>query len=413
MSWCIYKHTNKINGKVYIGQTNCKPEVRWRNGEGYAKQEYFYRAIQKYGWDGFTHDILEDNINTQELADERERYYIALYHSCVYASQCNGYNMTSGGGGKAKWTPKEEQILIDYYASHQESKIDLSNVLALLPNYTKDQIINKASIMGLSNNPRASWTFEEDEILIENYRSMGSNVSKLLPNRSISAILQRASAYGLSYEDESLWTKEEENIIITYFPEEGVVGVEQRLPHRSKKSIQGKACTMGITMKNPNQNRNGHGHRPVMLLEEGKIFLSIADAHRETGDDAGGICECCQGIRYSVHNRHYLYADDPRTINPKQAIIDIEKQKALNNPRCKPVRCKTTNEIFISAAEGKRKYSNASKIGECCRGNRKTSGTLPDGTKLEWEFWYGEVKYNDRNNDNGRVSISSTKGGRL
>ena len=52
MSYKIYAHINKINGKIYIGQT-CRKNVnqRWRNGRGYINNVAFYRAIQKYGWD--------------------------------------------------------------------------------------------------------------------------------------------------------------------------------------------------------------------------------------------------------------------------------------------------------------------------------------------------------------------------
>lgn len=95
--WCIYKHTNKINGKCYIGQTCRNLSKRFgKNGYNYApySQVKFYNAIQKYGWDNFDHEILESDIPTLEEAYEKEKYYIKLYDSFK-----NGYNATSGGKG--------------------------------------------------------------------------------------------------------------------------------------------------------------------------------------------------------------------------------------------------------------------------------------------------------------------------
>ena len=62
--WVIYKHTNLINGKIYIGQTCQNPEDRWDYGCGYKKHNlHFYNAIKKYGWkEGFSHEIIEKNI---------------------------------------------------------------------------------------------------------------------------------------------------------------------------------------------------------------------------------------------------------------------------------------------------------------------------------------------------------------
>jgi hypothetical protein len=92
--YCVYKHTNKFNGKVYIGITSRSPEIRWNHGRGYKNNEYFYRAIQKYGWDeGFIHEVVVDGL-TKDVACKIETDLIAEYDSTNYK---NGYNCSSGG----------------------------------------------------------------------------------------------------------------------------------------------------------------------------------------------------------------------------------------------------------------------------------------------------------------------------
>lgn len=92
-NYCVYKHTNKLNGKVYIGLTGRKPEYRWNNGNGYKHSPYFYSAIQKYGWDNFYHEIIKDNITEQE-AQDLEIYLISKYNS---TNREFGYNTLLGG----------------------------------------------------------------------------------------------------------------------------------------------------------------------------------------------------------------------------------------------------------------------------------------------------------------------------
>ena len=57
-NYCVYIHINKINGKMYIGQTCQKPEKRWNSGKGYKDDVYFSTAIQKYSWDNFEHEVI-------------------------------------------------------------------------------------------------------------------------------------------------------------------------------------------------------------------------------------------------------------------------------------------------------------------------------------------------------------------
>lgn len=60
--FCVYKHTSP-SGKVYIGITQQRPEYRWQGGLGYRHNEYFFRAILKYGWNNFAHEILQSGLN--------------------------------------------------------------------------------------------------------------------------------------------------------------------------------------------------------------------------------------------------------------------------------------------------------------------------------------------------------------
>ncbi len=92
MSCCVYKHTAP-NGKCYIGITSTSLKRRCGNGSGYYKNEYFTKAIKKYGWENFTHEILFDNLE-QEEAERIERELIKKYSS---NDKRFGYNITDGG----------------------------------------------------------------------------------------------------------------------------------------------------------------------------------------------------------------------------------------------------------------------------------------------------------------------------
>lgn len=92
MSYCVYCHTNKINGKRYVGITKQKPENRWRNGNGYLGQ-VFHKAILKYGWEEFTHEILFTGLSESQA----EATEIELIRKWKTNDARYGYNASSGG----------------------------------------------------------------------------------------------------------------------------------------------------------------------------------------------------------------------------------------------------------------------------------------------------------------------------
>lgn len=90
--YVVYVHISPI-GLRYYGITSRDVKKRWKNGKGYIHNQYFYRAIQKYGWDSFTHEILAQGLNRQD-ACAMEEQLIAEYNT--QDPRC-GYNLSAGG----------------------------------------------------------------------------------------------------------------------------------------------------------------------------------------------------------------------------------------------------------------------------------------------------------------------------
>lgn len=104
----VYKATNKINGKVYIGITTktLKHRISIHKKDSKTKNTYFYKAIKKYGFDNFIWEEIDTASSIEELHD-KEIYYIKHYDS--FDNKEKGYNTTSGGGSLYQITEEERQ----------------------------------------------------------------------------------------------------------------------------------------------------------------------------------------------------------------------------------------------------------------------------------------------------------------
>lgn len=94
-AWTVYVHISP-SGKYYVGITSQKNiNGRWRNGEGYIHNTHFYRAIKKYGWGNFQHEIIAGNLHE----DEAKNFEKLLIQKLKSTDKNHGYNISLGGDG--------------------------------------------------------------------------------------------------------------------------------------------------------------------------------------------------------------------------------------------------------------------------------------------------------------------------
>lgn len=99
-NYCIYMIENKINKKIYIGQTyNFEKRVKEHKRTAYNKNNIcynypLYKDIREYGIENFDFKIIEKDIETKKTLNEKEFIYIEKYNS---TDPLIGYNLRCGG----------------------------------------------------------------------------------------------------------------------------------------------------------------------------------------------------------------------------------------------------------------------------------------------------------------------------
>lgn len=154
----IYKVTNKINGKLYIGQTSRTLQKRKsahiRNSFNHNALDYdcaFHKAIRKYGPDNFKWEVVH-TCNTVSESNEVERKLIAEYNTCHGV----GYNSNEGGGSGTGFRHSDE------------AKRKISEAGKSRPPITEEvkQNMSKAQLLSRQNGNRkeVEWTAEQREL---------------------------------------------------------------------------------------------------------------------------------------------------------------------------------------------------------------------------------------------------------
>jgi group I intron endonuclease len=120
----IYKITNIINNKSYIGQTRDlerRIKEHYSNAINVKLNRTLYAAIRKYGWINFVFETVEECTNKE--SNEKEIYYIKYFNT--YYGNHNGYNMTEGG--ETPWNYKISMKELGYIFENRKPRPKFTN----------------------------------------------------------------------------------------------------------------------------------------------------------------------------------------------------------------------------------------------------------------------------------------------
>ena len=147
----IYKITNTVNNKIYIGQTTLTLKERMQS---YYKEYRWGKrdrpialAMRKYGFENFNFEIIKDGIKTKKELDRLERKYIRLFKSfCVE----NGYNVELGGNGQGKHSKETKRKISEAQKgekNHMYGKMgELNKTSKKVIELTTGEVFESASI---------------------------------------------------------------------------------------------------------------------------------------------------------------------------------------------------------------------------------------------------------------------------
>lgn len=172
----IYKITNKINNKVYIGQTTQGLQTRWTrhiiSSKNRVDNYAFHNAINKYGPENFVIEVLE--YCEPEDLNEKEKYYIEFYDSLVP----KGYNIRLGGddcGRKAIYQLNlYDNQIVAKYASITEASIKIKGDASVIAKASKNR---RATAYGY--RWRLVDNYDASEEISDNYHLIGRPVYQL------------------------------------------------------------------------------------------------------------------------------------------------------------------------------------------------------------------------------------------
>lgn len=128
--YVIYKCTNLINGKMYVGKTYNFEKRKREHIYDIDNELPFHKALKKYGLDSFKWEIIDRATNEEDIK-EKEIYWIKRLNTCIHEKNSNGYNITLGGEGGVSWNSRPV-VQFSFEGEYLEEFISVASAAILL-----------------------------------------------------------------------------------------------------------------------------------------------------------------------------------------------------------------------------------------------------------------------------------------
>lgn len=263
----IYKITNNINGKVYIGQTIRPFNKRYPGGNiSHTCNEHLKSAIKKYGLSNFTIIEIFDVAFSKYELDMKEDFYISLYNSC---NREFGYNKQSGG---SNGIPTEETR-------------------------RKQSLSHKGKCLG-ANNPFFGKTHsEETKHLISEKNKGRVSPMKGKHHTEESKLANSVKHKGKNHPNfgKHLSEKTRENIS------------NSKMGHEVSKETREKISN---SLKGRYNGSNNPASKSIVCIETGEIFPCARDACKKYDINPANMSAHLNGRRKSVKKLHFKFTNN-------------------------------------------------------------------------------------------------------
>ena len=244
----VYITTNHVNGKQYIGQRKYDKQGKWKEylGSGIILS----RAIEKYGLENFSKEIIEE-CKTKKILNDREIYWINYYNA---VESDNFYNIASGGDGG------------NTIAGYTD---DQRNLLSTKLSDMRKGIINIGKNNGNSRRVICINTMKVFDTI--NEASIYYNVDKDAIQQCCSDANKRKTAGEINGE-RMIWEYYDENKNYEFVP-----------------------------------FKRDYKYKQILCLDNNIIYNSVHEASKNTGCSIVGIRHCCTGYLKTTKGMHFCY----------------------------------------------------------------------------------------------------------
>ena len=244
----VYITTNHVNGKQYIGQRKYDKQGKWKEylGSGIILS----RAIEKYGLENFSKEIIEE-CKTKKILNEREIYWINYYNA---VESDNFYNIASGGDGGntiAGYTDDQRNLLSTKLSDMRKGIINIGKNNG---NSRRVICINTMKVFDTINEASTYYNVDKDAI-----QQCCSDANK------------RKTAGEINGE-RMIWEYYDENKNYEFVP-----------------------------------FKRDYKYKQILCLDNNIIYNSVHEASKNTGCSIVGIRHCCTGYLKTTKGMHFSY----------------------------------------------------------------------------------------------------------